>query len=626
MIRLSSRFLLVLVWILSIGAIHAARPHPAPGFSAAPPPRPATTISVTTHVDDFTLNNTCSLREAVYAAVNDTATDACAAGTANDVISLPAATYVLTRTGVHENDGLTGDLDITGTLRITGATSATTIIDSDQSDRILDIFGGTVSIDNLTLRKGSSVSDGGAVYLRAGSFTADQVTFDHNLAIAIAESNTSGGAIANLSGTLTVTSSLFTNNGAEEFYMFNAGAGGAIYSGPTARSTISDSAFYDTKRYFYAETIFNAGLLAVHGSTFGRNPSPIVNSGTAMIESSGFFTNTGPVIWNSKTLTMSLSELAFNTSPTDQFYCVAGGGMFNQGSAYLNRVFIHDNSTEYGAGVASTGVTVIRDSAIVGNRAPNAYRGREDCGGSGGGILSWQGSLDIVNTTIAANWAEYTGGGLFSHSRTALITNTSIVSNYADLNDPMWGHENPLPADAGGVYALYPITVTNTLLAHNGSWLSPDAADCEGPIFSVNSLVLAPSASCTLTATASLVGVEPLLGPLADHGGATLTYNLLPGSPAIDAGALSGCPDHDQRGVFRPQDGDALNGARCDIGAYEYVNSATAVTATPTSPPATATATATAIATVGATPTATGTVIATPTTGFHVVYLPYVRR
>ncbi len=70
---------------------------------------------------------------------------------------------------------------------------------------------------------------------------------------------------------------------------------------------------------------------------------------------------------------------------------------------------------------------------------------------------------------------------------------------------------------------------------------------------------------------------DPLLGPLADNGGPTLTHALLPGSPAIDAVAPPDCgydddgdpntPDRplltDQRGVSRPQ------GAGCDIGAYE---------------------------------------------------------
>ena len=67
---------------------------------------------------------------------------------------------------------------------------------------------------------------------------------------------------------------------------------------------------------------------------------------------------------------------------------------------------------------------------------------------------------------------------------------------------------------------------------------------------------------------------NPLLGPLANNGGPTQTFALLPGSPAIDAGndavcmAAVGAPDYgaggfDQRGVTRP------HGSHCDIGAFE---------------------------------------------------------
>ncbi|MGH6961449.1 MAG: choice-of-anchor Q domain-containing protein, partial [Dongiaceae bacterium] len=67
-----------------------------------------------------------------------------------------------------------------------------------------------------------------------------------------------------------------------------------------------------------------------------------------------------------------------------------------------------------------------------------------------------------------------------------------------------------------------------------------------------------------------LLNVNPLLGPLQDNGGPTLTHALLAGSPAIEAGnpALPGsggnaCEAADQRGISRPR------GLACDIGAFE---------------------------------------------------------
>ena len=44
--------------------------------------------------------------------------------------------------------------------------------------------------------------------------------------------------------------------------------------------------------------------------------------------------------------------------------------------------------------------------------------------------------------------------------------------------------------------------------------------------------------------------IDPLLGPLADNGGLTLTHALQPGSPAIDRGDPA-APAQDQRGYGR---------------------------------------------------------------------------
>src|SRR6266542_4506671 len=77
-------------------------------------PLHAATLHVTKTVDtaDGACEADCSLREAIIAAN--------AAG-ATSTIVLPAGTYILTIAGTGEDAAAKGDLDVTGTLTITGA-------------------------------------------------------------------------------------------------------------------------------------------------------------------------------------------------------------------------------------------------------------------------------------------------------------------------------------------------------------------------------------------------------------------------------------------------------------------------------------------------------------------------
>jgi hypothetical protein len=69
---------------------------------------------------------------------------------------------------------------------------------------------------------------------------------------------------------------------------------------------------------------------------------------------------------------------------------------------------------------------------------------------------------------------------------------------------------------------------------------------------------------CNLLDASDSPGTDPLLGPLADNGGPTMTHALMQDSPAIDRIA-AGCPPPatDQRGVARPA------GPACDAGSFE---------------------------------------------------------
>jgi len=83
--------------------------------------------------------------------------------------------------------------------------------------------------------------------------------------------------------------------------------------------------------------------------------------------------------------------------------------------------------------------------------------------------------------------------------------------------------------------------------------------------------------TCSLSlALSDKPATDPLLKPLANNGGLTETHALpsvLIGdpatSPAIDSADNLRCPNNDQRGSLRPDDGNGNGNYDCDVGAFE---------------------------------------------------------
>ncbi len=230
---------------------------------------------------------------------------------------------------------------------------------------------------------------------------------------------------------------------------------------------------------------------------------------------------------------------------------VSGGGLWVSSSQIqptTTDLFVQDSIIEDSAGVgASVPAGRFRRTTIRGNRggglrhSPNAVSG---------------GPLWVEDCTISGNATPDSGGGIAAAYLPLTIVRSTIVGNRADSDGDGAG-------DGGGIDATAfarVVSVTASILASNSD-AGGEAPDCAGAISATRSLV-GSSTGCSLgDATDNLVGVDPLLGALADNGGPTPTHAPLFGSPAVDAtGACSGT---DQRGVPRPQ------GAACDAGAVE---------------------------------------------------------
>lgn len=132
----------------------------------------------------------------------------------------------------------------------------------------------------------------------------------------------------------------------------------------------------------------------------------------------------------------------------------------------------------------------------------------------------------------------------------------------------------------GGVYNDSGDTVTlgHTIISENHSsfgFYQDCCTDRDDPFTSLGYNLIGDSSRCFMVGntTSNILDNDPILGPLQDNGGFTLTHALLPGSPAIDAGD-SICHDFegrpqtdDQRGFFRPI--SLIGKPICDIGSYE---------------------------------------------------------
>ena len=206
---------------------------------------------------------------------------------------------------------------------------------------------------------------------------------------------------------------------------------------------------------------------------------------------------------------------------------------------------------------SSTRLSISRSTVGPGNTAGGSA-GPDP--GTGGGIAveSQTGGLSMLNVTISGNsvtdGADGSGGGIFlDQGATALLDSTTVAENSVLGSGGTGGNI------AVGVGSA---SLRQTLVAGG---TAASSGNCVGPVASSGSSLESPSSQCGMSAAGDQPFVaDPLLGPLADNEGPTLTHALLPGSPAIDTGAAN-CPqpDTDQRGVVRAQ------GPACDIGAFE---------------------------------------------------------
>ncbi len=371
----------------------------------------------------------------------------------------------------------------------------------------------------------------------------------------------SGSGIYN-AGTLTVTNAnVDNNNAATTFIPFPiGGTGGGIYNGGTlivTNSTIDNNSTGDFGDSL-GGGIYNFGKLMVTNSTIDNN----------------FAWDFGGGIDNAGTLIVTNSTIDNNEGASGTEGDSLGGGIYNFGKLMVTNSTIDQNRAVFGGGISNAGTLTVTNSAIDNNGVI----------GDGGGISN-AGTLIVTNSTIADNsdFFKGAGGGIYS-SGTLTVTNSTIAdNNIGSENSGLEFYGGGGLGVSGGTVAL-----ENTIVALNtegtGSGTTPNdislsSGGTVSPTSAYNLIGTGGSGGLVNGTNGNQVGVaDPGLGPLAYYGGPTQTIDLLPGSPAIDAGsnALAVDPSTgqplttDQRGAGFLR---IVNGT-VDIGAYEYLPAA----------------------------------------------------
>ena len=287
------------------------------------------------------------------------------------------------------------------------------------------------------------------------------------------------------------------------------------------------------------------------------------------------------------TITLSTGEIAINnsitlTGPTVAQVIVNGGGTSRVFSVSSGRIVAISNLNITGGFVASgcgggirndhgtltlTGVTISGNSADQGAGICNF--------GSGSASPT---TLTVINSTISGNTASGQGGGISNQGQNLgnvvlTVVNSTLAGNTATSGAGVFNYGFN---SGNGVF-----TTKNTIYANSafGTNIESVINDGTGGVTSMGYNLSDDNGGGFLTGSEDQINTAPLLGPLRDNGGPTLTHAPESGSPAVDKGknfAVDGNNDPiltDQRGSTRPFDNPAISNATggdgSDIGAFE---------------------------------------------------------
>jgi hypothetical protein len=381
---------------------------------------------------------------------------------------------------------------------------------------IFVVYNGTVSgpivaLSGLTISKGNA-NAGGAILASDSALTLDNCAFTDNQS-----GDSGGGGIYSARGTLTLNNCVVTRNKG------GAGAGIHNFRGAVTLNSCAVSGNAASTGLFGIPS--GGGGIYNDGGTLMINNSAITGNLSAE-RAGGIYNGGGGVV------TIDKCTVSGNAATTD------GGGLMTQGTANITLT----NSTLSGnsAGNNGGGVENANSGGTASLTMSNCTLSNNGAGNGGGGIDNFgsgtgAANLKMSNCTFRGNSAN-AGGGIFKN--TAMKGHATVA-----LDNTLFFTAG---ASGGNIFTNVNGSDNGTITSF-GYNMSDDNA---GGFFNPPGI------------SSDRINTDPMLGPLQDNGGPTLTHALLPGSLAIDKGNSSLTTD--QRGALRP------SGNASDIGAFEF--------------------------------------------------------
>jgi len=253
---------------------------------------------------------------------------------------------------------------------------------------------------------------------------------------------------------------------------------------------------------------------------------------------------------------VTLSSNAVHGSHAGEF----GGGMYisTNGTITLSHNTIYDNNSDYyGGGASIHGGALIMTANVV----------RDNIGdGAAGGIHTSCHSISLLNNLFYGNSAQWYHGAILAEGDAIKVINNTIVYNYAEGIGA--GLTVMLNEDSDRA-----VITNNIIYGNSGHYEGNDLVirndqnenGTASPVSLLNNDFDQSAAGTDITIPFS---IDPSnldnKYPLFVNPG-TDDYNLIEGSPCIDAGTSTEAPSTDIAGTSRPQ------GSGYDMGAYEYV-------------------------------------------------------